>query len=66
MDWNLDTSHEQCAYEPTGLSGINLLALRFLFGRGKHKWQKQFMCSQIILLMCLTEVCRLFAEELTN
>lgn len=30
VDWNLDTSHEQCAYEPTGLSGINVLALRFL------------------------------------
>ena len=43
-----------------------LLASRFLSCRGTHEWQKQFMCSQIILLMCLTEVCRLFAEELTN
>lgn len=28
--------------------------------------RKKNLCSQIILLMCLTEVCRLFAEELTN
>lgn len=67
VDWTLGTSHEQCAYEPAWLMRISLLACRFLFIQRKSQVaEKKKLCSQIILLMCLTEVCRLFAEELTN